>query len=144
MFKNLCFPRCYEHILLFSFWCCIVSPFAVRSAVHLAFILVYSMRVWGRAQDLFGFRMYMQLTQFIEKVILLPVLCFVIKREHACEGLYLDILFYYIGLFVSVVSFRFSFLFICCCYIKIHFSVCVYLYTSSANLLNSLILTVSL
>ena len=66
------------------------------------------------------------------KIFFLPVLCFVIKREHVFVGLYLDILFYFIGLFVSVVSLRFYFLFICCCYLKyIYLCMCVFVHISS-------------
>lgn len=73
------------------------------------------------------------------KNFFLPVLCFVIKREHIFVGLYLDILFYFIGLFVSVVSLRFYFLFYLLLLFKNTFIyVCVYLYTSPANFLNSL------
>lgn len=46
--------------------------------------------------------MYMQLTQFIEKVILSPVCCFVIKSEHVRADLYLDAPFGYIGLFLVI------------------------------------------
>lgn len=47
MFKNLCFLQCYEDILLFSSWHCVVLSLALRSTIHLAFIPVCSMRVWG-------------------------------------------------------------------------------------------------